>query len=171
MVIIEDTTNKESNFFLDFNTDIIRLMSIMNSNENIRKLLYYIDGNALSKSNVDSNITFIDKSINRIPLIPSENQLGYNSSYIYINLLVADNDEDDNVVTTDIGIDVVCPLGQWIIDEGIRPLVMGNEVNKIIKNQFNQVSGIKYRLTQIINVKLSDELLGYRLIFTTGIDD
>lgn len=171
MAIIEDASHKESNFFLDFNTDIIRMMKIFNNNVNIRKLLYYIESDAMSRDSVDSNITFVDKSINRIPLIPLENKLGYPSSYIYINLLVADNNEDDNVVTTDIGIDIVSPLGQWIIDEGIRPLMIGNEINKIIKNQFNQVSGMKYRLTQIINVKLSDELFGYRLVFTTGIDD
>lgn len=171
MAIIEDTSHKESNFFLDFNTDIIRMMKIFNSNVNIRKLLYYIESDAMSRDSVDGNITFVDKSINRTPLIPLENKLGYPSSYIYINLLVADNNEDDNVVTTDIGIDIVSPLGQWIVDEGIRPLMIGNEINKIIKNQFNQVSGMKYRLTQIINVKLSDELFGYRLVFTTGIDD
>lgn len=40
-----------------------------------------------------------------------------------------------------------------------------------MKFKVNQTDGVKYRLTDIINAQLSDVLLGYRMIYTTVIDE
>ena len=57
------------------------------------------------------------------------------------------------------------------INEGIRPLQIAHVINNLMKFKVNQTDGVKYRLTDIINAQLSDVLLGYRMIYTTVIDE
>ena len=67
--------------------------------------------------------------------------------------------------------DIFTPGNQWIINEGVRPLMIAHAVDNIIRYKFNQTDGVKYRLTDILSAQLTDVLMGYRLIYTTVIDD
>ena len=80
-------------------------------------------------------------------------------------------DQKSETMATTLAIDIFTPGNQWIINDGIRPLIIAHEINNIMKYTVNQTDGVKYRLTDIINSQLSDVLLGYRMIYETIIDD
>jgi hypothetical protein len=80
-------------------------------------------------------------------------------------------DHDTNTFNNTLAVDVFTPGNQWIINEGVRPLIIANTIDNIIKSKFNQTDGVKYRLIDVINAQLSDVLIGYRLIYIAVIDD
>lgn len=157
------TKMQEANLFLDLNNDIDRLVKVLDSVPEIRKLLYYIEKDALSKEKV--KLSLIDRTIYRLPLVPLTNDTEKDASYIVITLLISDNTDEGNSAITNIAIDILTPPDQWIINEGLRPLILGKYVNDAIRYQFNQTAGVKYRMDRIINIKLSDRLVGYRLVY------
>ena len=79
--------------------------------------------------------------------------------------------QDSSALNTTLAIDVYTPGNQWIINEGVRPLMISHFIDNSIKYDFNQTGGVKYRMTDIINSQLSDILLGYRMIYEVMIDE
>ena len=80
-------------------------------------------------------------------------------------------DQKSETILAVLCVDVFTPGNQWIIAEGVRPLMIAHAVNNIMKYKVIQTGGVKYRLVDIINAQLSDTLLGYRLIYNAVIDD
>lgn len=159
------TANQEASLFTSFNNDIVRLAQLFDSIPEIRKLIYYIEEDPLKQKEVKESL--IDKTIWRVPLLPLHNETDKDASYISINLLVGDLDGNRNYADTTIAIDVWTPPEQWIINGGLRPLVICDYIDKAIRTKFNQTSGVKYRLSRVINAKLNDRLLGYRMVYET----
>ena len=163
------TRNQEAGLFTSLNNDIARIAKVLDADQDIRKLLYYIEKDPLSQKDVE--ISLIDKTIWRAPLIPLHNETDKDASYISINLLVQDIGENINVGETTLAIDVWTPPEQWIIDDGLRPLIICDYIDKAMRTSFIQTSGVKYRLRQVINGKLSDRLMGYRLVYETILEN
>ena len=40
-----------------------------------------------------------------------------------------------------------------------------------MRTKFVQTSGVKYRLDQVINAKLSDRLIGFRMVYETILEN
>ena len=99
--------NQEASLFLSLNNDITRLAAVLDSTPEIRKLLYYIDKNALEQPEV--KMSLVDKTIWRTPLIPLHNETDVDASYISINLLMEDIGNERNNAITTIAIDVWTP--------------------------------------------------------------
>ena len=95
--------NQEASLFLSLNNDITRLATVLDSTPEIRKLLYYIDKNALEQPEV--KMSLVDKTIWRTPLIPLHNETDVDASYISINLLMEDIGNERNNAITTIAID------------------------------------------------------------------
>lgn len=163
------TKSQEASLFLSLNNDITRIANTLDNDENIRKLLYYIDRDPLEKDPVQ--ISLVDKTIWRTPLIPLHNETDVDASYISINLLMEDLDGGRNNASTTIAIDVWTPPEQWIINAGLRPLIICDYIDKVMTNQFIQTSGVKYRLDQVIYSKLSDRLIGFRMVYATVLEN
>jgi len=108
------------------------------------------------------SIDLIDKVIVRTPLIPN---IDTSICAITINKAIS----KDNSYYLQISIDILTPLNQWLVVGGIRPLLLCNCVNNFIKD-FNQTNGVKYRLLDMTNISLEDELKGFRLCYHTIID-
>jgi hypothetical protein len=159
------TSEQESGLFLSLNNDITKIAQALDSSQEIKKLIYYIDKNPLQKEDVADSL--VDKTIWRTPLIPLHNETDIDASYISVNLLMEDIGTNRNNAATTIAIDVWSPPEQWIINDGLRPLIICNYIDKIMRTHFVQTSGVKYRLDRIINAKLSDRLLGYRMVYET----
>lgn len=162
------TKNQEASLFLSLNNDITKIAYTLDSIPEIRKLIYHIEKDPLQQAEVRTSL--VDKTIWRIPLVPLHNETDIDASYISVNLLMEDVGTNKNNAQTTIAIDVWTPPEQWIINDGLRPLVICDYVDKVMKN-FNQTSGVRYRLDRIINAKLSDRLLGYRMVYETILEN
>ena len=163
------TKNQEAGLFLSLNNDIVKMANMFDSIQDIKKLLYYIEKDPLQQPDVKERL--VDKTIWRTPLVPLHNETDKDASYISITLLIEDLEGERNHGRTTIAIDVWCPPEQWIINDGIRPLVICDYVDKAMKTKFVQTSGVKYRLTRLIYNKLSDRLLGYRMVYETILEN
>lgn len=162
------TKNQEASLFLSLNNDITKIAYTLDSIPEIRKLIYHIEKDPLQQAEVRTSL--VDKTIWRTPLVPLHNETDIDASYISVNLLMEDVGTNKNNAQTTIAIDVWTPPEQWIINDGLRPLVICDYVDKVMKN-FNQTSGVRYRLDRIINAKLSDRLLGYRMVYETILEN
>lgn len=164
--MILNKERKEVDTFLSVNNDIYRMVKILDKDESLKKLLVNTDNKPLQGSNVDKSL--IDKQIARVALLPYDSEEG---SLINITMINGSLDHDTNTFNNTLAVDVFTPGNQWIINEGVRPLIIANTIDNIIKSKFNQTDGVKYRLIDVINAQLSDVLIGYRLIYIAVIDD
>lgn len=158
---------QETDSFLDVNNDIYRMITLFNDCQELKKLLTITTKKPLEhKGNIDKDLR--DKQIARTPLLPYDDEEG---SLVIVTLVSADENAKTDTLNPTLAIDIFTPGNQWIINEGVRPLVIAHYINNIMLRDFNQTDGVKYRLTDIINAQLSDILIGYRLIYTAVIDD
>lgn len=158
---------EETDSFLDINNDIYRIITVLNECQELKKLLVYTDMKPLErKEQVDKDLR--DNQISRVPVLPYNEDEG---SLIVVSFISGDMDPKTNVIDGSIAIDIFTPGNQWIINEGIRPLMIGHTINNLMRKELKQTGGIKYRLSTIVNAQLSDILLGYRLIYDIVIND
>jgi len=158
--MILTSIKKDDEMALNINNDIYRLVKGLNEIEDFKKLLICSDFDLKEKK--DLSIDLIDKVIVRTPLIPN---IDTSICAITINKAIS----KDNSYYLQISIDILTPLNQWLVVGGIRPLLLCNCVNNFIKD-FNQTNGVKYRLLDMTNISLEDELKGFRLCYHTIID-
>lgn len=161
--------NQEAGLFLSLNNDINRIVHTLDSVPEIKKLLYYIDRDPLQQKDLDFSL--VDKTIWRTPLIPLHNETDVDASYISVSLLSDELDGDYRNSSSTIAIDVWTPPEQWIINDGLRPYLICHYIEKTMRTKFMQTSGVKYRLSQVINVKLSDRLIGFRMVYETILEN
>ncbi len=164
--MILNKERKEVDTFLSVNNDIYRMVKILDKDESLKKLLVNTDNKPLQGPSVDKSL--IDKQIARIALLPYDAEEG---SIINITMINGSLDHDTNTFNNTLAVDVFTPGNQWIINEGVRPLIIAHTIDNIMRSKFNQTDGVKYRLIDIINAQLSDVLIGYRLIYIAVIDD
>lgn len=158
---------EETDSFLDINNDIYRIITVLNECQELKKLLVYTDMKPLErKEQVDKDLR--DNQISRVPVLPYNEDEG---SLIVVSFISGDMDPKTNSIDGSIAIDIFTPGNQWIINEGIRPLMIGHTINNLMRKELKQTGGIKYRLSTIVNAQLSDILLGYRLIYDIVIND
>lgn len=164
MILNRDTLENDS--FLDINNDIYRIITVFNNCQELKKLLVCTDTKPLEKDDIDKDLR--DKQISRVPMLPYDEEEG---SIVVISFISGTVAQKTYAIDSCIAIDIFTPGNQWIINEGIRPLMIAHTINNLMRKELKQTGGVKYRLTDIVNAQLSDILLGYRLIFETVIDD
>ena len=157
---------KETDALVNINNDIYRIITIFNDTQELKQFLVNTGKNPLQSEKIDKDLR--DAQIGRVPLLPYDEEQG---SIIVVTLINGDVDQKSGSIISTLAIDVFTPGNQWIINEGIRPLQIAHVINNLMKFKVNQTDGVKYRLTDIINAQLSDVLLGYRMIYTTVIDE
>ena len=166
-IMILNKSMEETDSFLDINNDIYRIITVLNECQELKKLLVYTDMKPLErKEQVDKDLR--DNQISRVPVLPYNEDEG---SLIVVSFISGDMDQKTNAIDGSIAIDIFTPGNQWIINEGIRPLMIGHTINNLMRKELKQTGGIKYRLSTIVNAQLSDILLGYRLIYDIVIND
>ena len=164
--MILNKVKKEVDTFLSVNNDIYRMVKALDKDDMLKKLLVNTDSKPLQGSSVEKSL--IDKQITRVALLPYDDEEG---SVVNITMINGTLNHNTNTFNNTLAVDVFTPGNQWIINEGVRPLMIAHAVDNIIRSDFNQTDGVKYRLIDIINAQLSDVLIGYRLIYIAVIDD
>ena len=157
---------KETDALVNINNDIYRIITIFNDTQELKQFLVNTGKNPLQSEKIDKDLS--DAQICSVPLFPYDEEQG---SIIVVTFINGDVDQKSGSIISTLAIDVFTPGNQWIINEGIRPLQIAHVINNLMKFKVNQTDGVKYRLTDIINAQLSDVLLGYRMIYTTVIDE
>ena len=158
--MILNSNKKENEMALNINNDVYRLVKGLNEREDFKRLLICSDYEM--KENNDLSIDLIDKVIVRTPLIPN---IDNSVCAITINKALF----KDNSYYLQICIDVLTPLNQWLVSDGIRPLLLCNCINNFM-DDFKQTNGVKYRLLDMSSMSLGEDLKGYRLCYHTIID-
>lgn len=164
MILNKDT--KETDSFLSLNNDIYRIISIFNNDQELKQLLVNTDFNPLVGPKITKDLR--DKQIGRAPILPYDEEEG---SLIVVTLIQGEKDPRSNTLLSTLAIDVFTPGNQWIINDGVRPLILANKIDNLINFKVNQTDGVRYRLNTIINSQLSDVLVGYRMVYNTVIDE
>ncbi len=163
--MILNTHKPEVDAFLTINNDIYRIIKKLDEDQAVKKLLIHTTKKPLQGAEVTKSL--IDSQISRVALLPYDEEEG---SIINVTFVNGTMSNDSNVMIATLAIDVFTPGNQWIINEGVRPLMIGHAINNIMK-KLEQTDGVKYRLADILNAQLTDILLGYRFIYTSVIDD
>ena len=163
--MILNTNKPEVDAFLTINNDIYRIIKKLDEDQAVKKLLTHTTLKPLQGKEITKSL--IDKQISRVALLPYDEEEGSIINVTFVNGAMS---YDSNTMQATIAIDVYTPGNQWIINEGVRPLMIGHAINNIMK-QLEQTDGVKYRLTDILNAQLTDILLGYRFIYVSVIDD
>lgn len=163
-ILTKNVANTDS--FLDINNDIFRIITALNKDVQLKQLLINTDFKPLQGEKIEKDLR--DVQISRTPLLPFDEEQG---SLITVTFINGELDSKSETMGTTLAVDVFTPGNQWIIAEGIRPLMIAHAVNNIMKYEIKQTGGVKYRLTDVINAQLSDTLIGYRLIYVAVIDD
>jgi hypothetical protein len=164
MILLKD--KKETDSFLSINNDIYRIITVLNKNQDLKKLLVHTTEKPYQGTEVKKDLR--DKQISRAPLLPYDEEEG---SLVIVTMINGDIVPRSNTMSATLAIDVFTPGNQWIINDGIRPLHIAHIIHNIMKDDMSQTDGVKYRLVTVMNSQLSDILLGYRMIFETVIDE
>lgn len=143
-----------------------KIYSRLLANDDLVKLLYYTETNPLDQPSLDDEQK--KKLFNDlICIVPNVGTRKDSRSVIALSIPKASqlsgNKEFKNVI---IAIDVLVPLGQWIIkDSNLRPFsIMGqiqNSLNNKTVNGLGKIEGGDFDLVQ-----LTDEMSIYRQIFS-----
>ncbi len=157
--MVVQNNKKDNEMMLNINNDIFRIAKGLNNCDEFKRLLICTDYNTSTPK--DLSVDLVDDLIVRTPLIPS---IDKSVCAITINEAIP----KDNSYYTQINIDIFTPLNQWIVKEGVRPLLLCHWVDNFMKSLV-QTNGIRYRLYSMSNVALGD-MLGYRLCYHTIID-
>lgn len=158
----------EAEKLLKINNDIYRIMTVLNQDKALRKLIVNTGINPLQMADVPEEQDLRDKQITRTPLLPHNAEDSTTVSITFIH--GAAEMETDSMFTT-LVIDIFTPGNQWIINEGVRPLNIAHAIDNIMQFELKQTDGVRYRLSEIVNTQLSDVLLGYRMIYESTIND
>ena len=161
--------NKENEYtdtFLDINNDIYRIMTALNNDQSLKRLLVNTGNKPMQQEAVTKDLR--DKQISRCPLLPYDEEEG---SIVVVSVIQASRLGKTDSFDTTLCVDVFTPGNQWVIAEGLRPLMIAHTVDNIMRYKLEQTGGIKYRLQEMVHSQLSDILVGYRLIYEAVIDD
>ena len=144
-----------------------KIVSRLQSNQNLLKLLYYSDKDPLSNADLTAeqikNLIF-EKLIKIVPRVgPKE------TAQSLISLRVVNgsiNNENDQIQDVGLAIEVFVPLTQWIIkDSNLRPFAIMGEILKSLNNKnvngLGKIQGGDFALNF-----LTDEISCYEMNFS-----
>lgn len=144
-----------------------KIVSRLQANQNLLKLLYYSDKDPLSNADLTAeqikNLIF-EKLIKIVPRVgPKE------TAQSLISLRVVNgsiNNENDQIQDVGLAIEVFVPLTQWIIkDSNLRPFAIMGEILKSLNNKnvngLGKIQGGDFALNF-----LTDEISCYEMNFS-----
>jgi len=152
-------------FFKDLNSKIIKIIEILESNQDLCKYLYYPNNDPLSEPNIDDTSILTMKNI--FPLPKDTNAITDKISLINV-YFQSSKPYRNNSGFREIYlcIDVMCHLDLWLIDEGIRAYCICNKIDEIFNNQHISdlsINNIYFENSQVSYY--SDYYYGYKMVY------
>ena len=151
----------------ELGVNLQKICSRLLANEELLKLLYYVDLDPLSNENLTTEQKQKEIFNELVCVVPKvgvrEDSRSAIAIYIPKAAGLTGNSEFKNVT---IAIDIFVPLTQWIIkDSNLRPFAIMGEIQKSLRgktvNGLGKINGGDFEL-----VLLTDEMSSYRQIFT-----
>ena len=151
----------------ELGVNLQKICSRLLANEELLKLLYYVDLDPLSNENLTAEQKQKEIFNELVCVVPKvgarEDSRSAIAIYIPKAVGLTGNSEFKNVT---IAIDIFVPLTQWIIkDSNLRPFAIMGEIQKSLRgktvNGLGKINGGDFEL-----VLLTDEMSSYRQIFT-----
>ncbi len=151
--------------FVQVGRDLQLIMEKLVTNENIAKLLYYGEKDALSKNNVDADtkLAMVNDYIRVVPVLPKDLEA---KNYIIIQF---DNFSpgSDPMLTREflISFDIFCNAQNWILnDYQLRPYAIMNEIDKMFNmSKLNSFGPINF--VGATGIIINENLLGFTLVY------
>lgn len=144
-----------------------KIVSRLQSNQNLLKLLYYSDKDPLSNADLTAeqikNLIF-EKLIKIVPRVGPKETAQSLISLRVVNGAI--NNENDQIQDVGLAIEVFVPLTQWIIkDSNLRPFAIMGEILKSLNNKnvngLGKIQGGDFALNF-----LTDEISCYEMNFS-----
>lgn len=144
-----------------------KIVSRLQSNQNLLKLLYYSDKDPLSNADLTAeqikNLIF-EKLIKIVPRVGPKETAQSLISLRVVNGAI--NTENDQIQDVGLAIEVFVPLTQWIIkDSNLRPFAIMGEILKSLNNKnvngLGKIQGGDFALNF-----LTDEISCYEMNFS-----
>lgn len=144
-----------------------KIVSRLQSNQNLLKLLYYSDKDPLSNADLTAeqikNLIF-EKLIKIVPRVGPKETAQSLISLRVVNGTI--NNENDQIQDVGLAIEVFVPLTQWIIkDSNLRPFAIMGEILKSLNNKnvngLGKIQGGDFALNF-----LTDEISCYEMNFS-----
>ena len=144
-----------------------KIVSRLQSNQNLLKLLYYSDKDPLNNADLTAeqikNLIF-EKLIKIVPRVGPKETAQSLISLRVVNGAI--NNENDQIQDVGLAIEVFVPLTQWIIkDSNLRPFAIMGEILKSLNNKnvngLGKIQGGDFALNF-----LTDEISCYEMNFS-----
>ena len=144
-----------------------KIVSRLQSNQNLLKLLYYSDKDPLSNTDLTSEQIkeqVFEKLIKIVPRVGPKETAQSLISLRVVNGAI--NTENDQIQDVGLAIEVFVPLTQWIIkDSNLRPFAIMGEILKSLNNKnvngLGKIQGGDFALNF-----LTDEISCYEMNFS-----
>lgn len=145
-----------------------KIVTRLESNQNLLKLLYYTDKNPLSQPDLtpeDIKTKIFDKLIKIVPRVgPKETAKSLISLRVVRGRMNSANNEFTDIL---LGIEVFVPLTQWMIkDSNLRPFAIMGEIQESLNGK--TIDGIGKITGGDFDINfLTDEISCYEMTFRT----
>lgn len=165
----EDGTFTPNNTIFGFGQcgkDLQLTMEKLITNDNIMKLLYYGEKDALKKSNLDAatKLSMINDYIKVVPVLPKDLEA---KNYIIIQFDSFSPSGADAMVYRDflITFDIFCNAQNWILDDYLlRPYAIMDELDKMFNmSKLNSSGPINFIGANSISI--NENLLGFTVAY------
>jgi len=152
--------------FSQISTDLQLIVEKIINNDNLCKLLYYADKNALSKTALteDQKYSLIGDKVLVVPVIPKEDEL---QSYIIVQFDNFSPNETSEVVFRDfiLTFDILVNTKIWTLDNWtLRPYAIMHEIDSIFNmSKLNSLGPINFIGAN--NLIINEFFMGFTLAY------
>lgn len=169
MLYDQNGLSAQSSTFSSFSNvgkDLQLIMERLITNDNIAKLLYYGEKDALSKPDLDAKtkLSMVNDFIRVVPILPKDVE---NKNYIIIQFDNFAPSGADPVMYRDffLTFDVFCNSTNWILDNYLlRPYAIMQEIDKLFNlSKLNSSGPINFMGANSINI--NENLLGFSVAY------
>lgn len=126
--------------FTDLGRALNKIAQKLNSDQELRRLLKYMQSDPLSTGydDIDMSISLINKNILIVPKLSTKEVV---ESFILIAIPTFEVDSNLDFTSATITVDVICPLDKWLIDDICpRPFKIMDRISDLLEG--SRVTGI-----------------------------
>jgi len=140
------------------------------NNQNLCKYLYYNEKDPSSQPTITNTTSLLLLNVFPLPKDPDAKES--KKSYLNIYFMSAQPyQKNSGFKKTFLCFDIICHLDIWLINEGIRPLKISAEIDRMFNNQYyKDLSTNNMFFVDWSCNKYSDYFYGYHLTYALGQD-